>query len=120
MCGNNLRSAFSQFAKAASNAAGSVWAFIGAVLIVAVWAIVGVFTGFTDTHQLIINTGTTIITFWMGFIIQSTQNRDSKAIHLKLDELIRTQQQARDVLIDLEDAPDELLQQVQREFNKGE
>lgn len=115
-----MRSAFSRFAKAASNAAGSVWAFMLAVLSIAAWFAGGFLFGFGTDYQIIINTGTTIVTFVMTFIILNAQNRDSKAIHLKLDELLRAVENARDRLIDLEDAPEDELRQVQREFDKGD
>jgi low affinity Fe/Cu permease len=73
---------------------------------------------YSDTWQLIINTGTTIVTFLMVFVIQSTQNRDAKAMHLKLDELIRAASQARNTLVDLEAAPDEVIDELKNEFQK--
>ena len=76
-------------ASASAAAVGSKWAFLRAILIVVVWAVTGPFFKFSETWQLVINTGTTIVTFLMVFLIQNTQNRDAKAIHLKLDELIR-------------------------------
>jgi low affinity Fe/Cu permease len=79
---------FGKFAAAASGWLGSKWAFVGAIVIIAVWAITGPLFHYSDTWQLVINTGTTIITFLMVFIIQNTQNRDARAINLKLDELI--------------------------------
>jgi low affinity Fe/Cu permease len=81
-----------------------------------VWAITGPVFHFSDTWQLVINTGTTIVTFLMVFLIQNTQNRDAKAIHLKLDELLRVQKRARNSLVDLEDLSDEDLAKLQDEF----
>ena len=81
--------AFRVFARRSSVVLGSAWAFAGAVLVIAVWLITGPTFHFSDTWQLIINTATTIITFLMVFLIQNTQNRDAKAVHLKLDEMIR-------------------------------
>lgn len=95
--------------------AGTAYAFVGAIIVVGVWAFSGPAFGFSDTWQLVINTGTTIVTFLMVFLIQNTQNRDSKAVHLKLDELIRATT-ARDAFVDLEDLTDEELDQLEREF----
>jgi len=83
-----MNEAFRKFAQKVSHLAGTSWAFIFAVLIIAIWAVTGPIFGYSDTWQLVINTGTTIITFLMVFLIQNTQNRDAKAIHLKLDELL--------------------------------
>lgn len=95
--------------------AGSAAAFVGALLVVLVWASTGPVFGFSDTWQLVINTGTTIVTFLMVFLIQNTQNRDSKAMQLKLDELIRVSR-ARDAFVDLEELSDEELAQLDKEF----
>jgi low affinity Fe/Cu permease len=95
---------------------GSPWAFIAAVATVVVWATTGPMFGYSDTWQLVINTGTTIVTFLMVFLIQNTQNRDAKAIHLKLDELIRAVEGARTGLVDLEDLTDEQLERLQKQF----
>lgn len=95
--------------------AGTAYAFVGAIIVVGVWAFSGPAFGFSDTWQLVINTGTTIVTFLMVFLIQNTQNRDSKAMHLKLDELIRATT-ARDAFVDLEDLSDEELAQLEKEF----
>lgn len=99
----------------ASEKLGSHWAFIAAAGIVVAWAIAGPFLGFGERWQLFINTVTTIITFLMVFIIQTTQNRDSRAVHLKLDELIRATQ-ARNAFADLEDADEDELDAFQKEF----
>ena len=109
---------FRRFARATSGAIGSPYAFVTAVLIVVVWAICGPFAGFSETWQLIINTSTTIITFLVVFMIQNTQNRDSAALHLKLDELIRVTKAARNELIDIEDRSDEELDKYQCEFKE--
>jgi low affinity Fe/Cu permease len=108
---------FRRFAVVASNRLGSHWAFLVAVLVVLGWAASGPFLGFSERWQLLINTGTTIITFLMVFLIQTTQDRDSRAIHLKLDELIRATK-ARNVFADLEDASDEELAAFQHQFQK--
>lgn len=109
---------FRKFAQKTSELVGSPWAFMSAVAIIVIWAITGPLFGFSDTWQLVINTGTTIITFLMVFLIQNTQNRDAQAIHLKLDELIRAVGEARDELVDLEDLSDEDLEQLQEEFRR--
>lgn len=83
-----------------------------------IWIVLGPAAGYSDTWQLIINTGTTIVTFLMVFLIQNSQNRDSRAMHLKLDEVIRAIETARDAMVDLEDASDEELEQLQREFQR--
>jgi low affinity Fe/Cu permease len=108
---------FRRFANAASAKLGSHWAFIAALLLVLGWAVTGPLFDFSETWQLVINTGTTIITFLMVFLIQSTQNRDAKAIHLKLDELIRCGK-ARNVFADLENASDRELEAFEREFSE--
>jgi low affinity Fe/Cu permease len=109
--------AFRRIAHAASEKLGSHWAFIAAVALIIGWAASGPLFDFSETWQLIINTGTTVITFLMVFLIQSTQNRDAKAIHLKLDELIRASE-ARNVFADLEDASEGELDAFQREFEQ--
>jgi low affinity Fe/Cu permease len=111
-----MKQMFRSFASATSEAAGSPWAFIVAVLVIVVWGITGPIFGFSDTWQLVINTGTTIVTFLMVFLIQNTQNRDAKAMHLKLDELIRALHGARTHLVDLEDLTDEELEDLQKQF----
>jgi low affinity Fe/Cu permease len=95
---------------------GTPWAFLVALIIIIAWIFTGPIFNFSDTWQLVINTGTTIITFLMVFLIQNTQNRDAKAIHLKLDELIRGMRGARNGLVDLEDLTDEELDLLQEEF----
>ncbi len=109
---------FRKFANKTSAIVGSPWAFITATAIIIVWAVSGPIFGFSDTWQLVINTSTTIITFLMVFLIQNTQNRDAKAIHLKLDELIRGVEGARDELVDLEDLSDEDLRRLQKQFEQ--
>lgn len=109
---------FRKFAHKTSVVVGSPWAFITAVTIIVIWGVTGPIFGFSDTWQLIINTGTTIVTFLMVFLIQNTQNRDAIAIHLKLDELICGVEGARTGLVDLEDLSDEELEQLQQEFQR--
>jgi len=93
---------FGKFAARASFWVGSKWAFLFAALVIALWAISGPIFHYSDTWQLVINTGTTIVTFLMVFLIQNTQNRDARAINLKLDELIRAVDKARNNMIDIE------------------
>jgi low affinity Fe/Cu permease len=110
--------AFRVFARRSSMMLGSAWAFAGAVLVIAVWILTGPTFHFSDTWQLIINTATTIITFLMVFLIQNTQNRDAKAVHLKLDEIIRALKGARNQLVDLEDFSDEELKELEEQFRR--
>jgi low affinity Fe/Cu permease len=110
--------AFRVFARRSAAMLGSAWAFGGAVLVIAVWLITGPTFHFSDTWQLIINTATTIITFLMVFLIQNTQNRDTKAVHLKLDEMIRALKGARNQLVDLEDLSDEDLKKLEEQFQR--
>ena len=112
-----MNDVFRKFAHRTSGAAGSSWAFVAAVLIIIVWAISGPIFGFSDTWQLVINTGTTIVTFLMVFLIQNTQNRDAQALHLKLDELIRAVEGARqELFVDLEEKSDEEMARVKQEI----
>jgi low affinity Fe/Cu permease len=113
-----VRDAFRVFARRSSEVLGSAWAFIGAIAIIAIWALTGPTFHFSDTWQLIINTGTTIVTFLMVFLIQNTQNRDAKAVHLKLDELIRAMQGARNHLVDLEKLSDDELKKLEEQFTR--
>ena len=109
---------FRRFAHHTAEAAGRSHAFAGAVLVLFVWAATGPLFHFSDTWQLVINTGTTIVTFLMVFLIQNTQNRDAHAVHLKLDELIRANKQARNSLLALEDMSNAELAQLQSEFEE--
>jgi low affinity Fe/Cu permease len=113
-----IRDAFGVFARKTSNILGSAWAFVIALVIIVVWAATGPTFHYSDTWQLIINTGTTIVTFLMVFLIQNTQNRDAKAVHLKLDELIRALGPARNKLVDLEKLSDDELKKLETEFEK--
>ena len=113
-----LTDAFHDFAKTLSGIVGLPWAFIGSLMIVVAWSATGPLFHYSDTWQLIINTGTTIVTFLMVFLIQNTQNRDAKAVHLKLDELIRSLKGARNALIDLEELSEAELDRLQRQFVK--
>jgi low affinity Fe/Cu permease len=115
-CG--VRDSFRHFAHRSSQVLGSAGAFIGAIVIIAVWGLTGPTFHFSDTWQLIINTGTTIVTFLMVFLIQNTQNRDAKAMHLKLDELIRALEGARNRLVDLEKLSDDELKKLEEQFTR--
>ena len=109
---------FRKTAHRTSQIMGNSWAFVMAVVIIAVWALSGPLFNFSDTWQLVINTGTTVLTFLMVFLIQNTQNRDAHAIHLKLDELIKATGKARNALIDAEEMTDEELERLRVEFKK--
>jgi low affinity Fe/Cu permease len=109
---------FTRFARWTSCHAGRPSAFIFAALVIVAWAVTGPMFHYSDTWQLVINTSTTIVTFLMVFLIQNTQNRDSQAIHVKLDELIRAKKGARNSLLNLEDLSDEELEQLRISFNK--
>lgn len=109
-------SRFTRFAKAASHAAGRPGAFVTAVLIIMLWALTGPIFHFSDTWQLVINTSTTIVTFLMVFLIQNTQNRDSEALQIKLDELIRAVENAHNALLDLEELDDDELDLVRADY----
>jgi low affinity Fe/Cu permease len=113
-----MREFFGKFATRTSEAAGSYWAFLVAVLIIIVWGISGPAFGFSDTWQLVINTGTTIVTFLMVFLIQNSQNRESRATQLKLDELIRAVDQASNRLIDIEEGSEEDLERLKEVFRR--
>lgn len=113
-----MREFFRKFSSRVSLTVGSPWTFFVALGCVLVWVLTGPLFGFSDTWQLVINTGTTIVTFLVVFLIQNTQNRDAQAIHLKLDELIRAVGAARDELMDLEELPDGELARLQREFHQ--
>src|SRR4051812_22657852 len=113
-----MRDLFHKVAQKTSNVVGSAWAFIAALIIIMVWAASGPIFHYSDTWQLVINTGTTIITFLMVFLIQNTQNRDARVIHLKLDELIRVMEKARNHLVDLEGLSEDELDRLQKEFEK--
>jgi low affinity Fe/Cu permease len=108
--------AFRIFARQSSIALGSAWAFAGAMLVILVWILSRPTFHYSNTWQLVINTGTTIVTFLMVFLIQNTQNRDAKAAHLKLDELIRAVKNARNELVYLEDLSDEELKKLEEQF----
>jgi low affinity Fe/Cu permease len=110
------RSAFSRFAKWTARAAGRPSTFGLAALVIVVWGVTGPLFGFSDTWQLVINTGTTIVTFLMVFLIQSTQNRDSEAVQVKLDEIIRAAGNAKNELLDLEELEEEDLDEIRETY----
>jgi low affinity Fe/Cu permease len=113
-----LNRLFSTFARWTAHHAGQAYTFILATAVVVVWLVSGPLFGFSDTWQLVINTGTTIVTFLMVFLIQNTQNRDTEAIQLKLDELIRANAHARNRLLDLEDLGEDELERVKAGFKE--
>jgi low affinity Fe/Cu permease len=113
-----MHETFRRFAKWCAETVGSAEVFLGATVLILVWGVLGPSYGYSDTWQLVINTATTIITFLMVFIIQNTQNRDAKAIQLKLDELIRAVQGARNGLVRLEEQSDEDLKSLTGDFEK--
>jgi low affinity Fe/Cu permease len=113
---SSMRDRFNHAASGITARLGSPYALVAAVGIIVIWAVSGPFFSFSETWQLIINTGTTIITFLMVFVIQASQNRDSKAIHLKLDEVIRAVEGARNELIAAESSTEEELQAKEQEF----
>ena len=113
---NGLRALFRKLAETTSHAVGSSWAFSVAVLTTVVWGATGSYFNYSDTWQLFINTGTTIVTFLMVFLIQNTQNRDATIVALKLDELLRSVEGARTGLVQLDHMSEEELEAVQQEF----
>ncbi|HEY1986619.1 MAG TPA: low affinity iron permease family protein [Terracidiphilus sp.] len=117
-CDTTAPDHFGRFASFASFWLGSKWAFIWAGCIIAVWAVSGPLFRYSDTWQLVINTGTTIVTFLMVFLIQNTQNRDARAINLKLDELIRAIDKARDHMMNIEKLSDVELDVLEAQFAK--
>ena len=110
--------AFGRFAAASSASLGSKWATLCAILVILVWAATGPMFHYSDTWQLVINTGTTIVTFLMVFLIQNTQNRDSRAINLKLDELIRATETAGDQMMDIERLSDKELEAMHAKYER--
>jgi len=113
-----MKEIFHKIAHRTSLVVGSPVAFIGALFVVVAWAAAGPYFGYSDTWQLVINTGTTVLTFLIIFLVQNTQNRDAHAMNLKLDELIRAMKGARNQLLDLEDLSDERMEELQIQFQK--
>lgn len=109
---------FGRFAAQSSHYLGSRWAFVAAIGVILIWAVTGPIFHFSDTWQLVINTGTTIVTFMMVFLIQNTQNRDARAIHLKLNELIHAVDKAKNKMIDVENLSDLELDELARTYEK--
>jgi low affinity Fe/Cu permease len=107
---------FVRFAQWVSHATGRPITFFLAVATILVWGVSGPLFGFSDTWQLVINTGTTIVTFLMVFVIQNTQNRDTAAMHIKIDELIRVTGKARNILLDLEELDDKTLETLRTDY----
>ena len=116
--GTNTERGFHVFATRAANAVGNKWAFLAALLIIVLWLVSGPYFHYSDTWQLIINTGTTVVTFLVVFLIQNTQNRDARAIHLKLDEIIKSIDQAHNEMIDIEHLSDDELQILADRYQK--
>lgn len=114
----NKKHVFTRFAKWTSHYTGKPVTFISAVIIILIWAVTGPVFKFSDTWQLVINTGTTIITFLMVFLIQNTQNRDTEALQLKLDEIIRCLEGARNQVLDLEELDEDELDEIRKEYLK--
>ena len=113
-----MREFFTTFANKTAQMVGSYWAFLLAVMVVVVWALTGPMFRYSDTWQLVINTGTTIVTFLMVFLIQNTQNRDAKAMHLKLNELITAVKSAHNEMIDIENLTDKQLEEIADFYRK--
>ena len=111
-------SSFGRFARWSAHAVGQPAAFVTAVAVIIVWGLAGPFFNFSDTWQLIINTGTTIVTFLMVFLIQNTQNKDAEAMHIKLDELIRALDNAQNALLNLEDLEEKDLDLIRGDYLK--
>ena len=115
---NNLSNEFQVFAAKASGVVGSKWAFAAAIALIVGWAITGPYFHYSDTWQLVVNTATTVVTFLIVFLIQNTQNRDAKAIHLKLDEIIRSIHRAHNEMIHIEKLSDEELEELSIEYEQ--
>jgi low affinity Fe/Cu permease len=113
-----MREGFTRFAARISDVVGTYRAFLVALALVLVWAALGPVFHFSDSWQLVINTLTTVVTFLMVFLIQATQNRETRALHLKLDELIRSQRKARNIFTDLEHATEDELAELEGEFQR--
>jgi low affinity Fe/Cu permease len=116
--GKGAETGFHVFATQAAYWVGTKWAFLGALSVIALWLVTGPYFHYSDTWQLIINTGTTVVTFLVVFLIQNTQNRDARAIHLKLDEIIKSIDKAQNEMIDIEHLSDEKLQKLADKYQK--
>ena len=115
--GSDVKETFRKFACWTADACGAPGTFVLGVIVVLIWALTGPIFHWSDTWQLVINTGTTIVTFLMVFLIQNTQNRDAKAMQLKLDELILAIGKARNELVDLENSDDDKIDELKQEFS---
>ena len=115
---NGGEKGFHVFATKAANWVGTKWAFLAALVVVVLWLISGPYFHYSDTWQLVINTGTTVVTFLVVFLIQNTQNRDARAIHLKLDEIIKSIDKAQNEMIDIEHLSDDELQKLADKYQK--
>jgi low affinity Fe/Cu permease len=113
-----MKEKFRHIAESAAHAVGTYWAFLLALLVVILWALTGPYFNYSDTWQLVINTGTTVVTFLMVFLIQNTQNRESRIVGLKLDELLRGVEGSRTGFVQLDHMSDEDLKLVQQEFTR--
>ncbi len=111
------RDRFNRLSDQISRALGSIQAVALSVLVVVVWALLGPLVAYSDTWQLVINTGTTVVTFWMVFVLQNSQNRNARALHLKLDEIIRATKEARNELMDAEEQTEDEIENREREFH---
>lgn len=107
---------FRRFAQSVARISGEAYTFLVALVVIIVWVVTGPLFAYSDTWQLVINTGTTIVTFLMVFVVQNTQNRDNQALQLKLDELLRSTRNARNSFVDIEELPDEELDRLAEEF----
>ncbi len=116
--GNRSEKGFHIFATQAAYLVGTKWAFLAALLVIVLWLVSGPYFHYSDTWQLIINTGTTVVTFLVVFLIQNTQNRDARAIHLKLDEIIKSIDQAQNEVIDIEHLSDAELQKLADKYQR--
>jgi low affinity Fe/Cu permease len=116
--GNTEEKGFHVFAMRAAYWVGTKWAFLAALVIIVLWLVTGPYFHYSDTWQLIINTGTTVVTFLVVFLIQNTQNRDARAIHLKLDEIIKAIDKAQNEMIDIEHLSDDELQKLADKYQK--
>ena len=114
----NLNEQFRRLARTAADGLGSPWLFVANVLLILVWLAAGPFANFSDTWQLVVNTATTVFTYLAVFLIQNTQNRDAKAMHVKLDELISSIEGARNRLVNLENLSDEELERLHKQFHR--
>lgn len=116
--GKDEETGFHVFATQAAYWVGTKWAFLAALLVILLWLVTGPYFHYSDTWQLIINTGTTVVTFLVVFLIQNTQNRDARAIHLKLDEIIKSIDKAHNEMIDIEHLSDQELQKLADKYQK--